>query len=569
MRPERSRFVGALLAVASLCFACGPGRAPSEEGLAPAGSGSILSATPKSMVVGLSSEPLTLGPFQVGGQSHQGPVYQVVHDFLVVHSDQGEGIAHLAEERPSVAKGTWKVFPDGTMETTWRLRKGARWHDGSEFTARDMVFAWRIANDSEVPWSRPALARLIRDIDTPDPHTLVMRWSRTFPFADNPEETTLDPLAAHILEPIYAADVQGLVNSPYWTREFVGLGPYKIASWEPGSHMELRAVEDHYAGRSKLGAVTVRFVTDPNTLMANILSGAVDINMPPTNLTHQHWNTIREQWRDGEVIQNLSGTFGFVAPNHRVPPFGDVQVRRALAHAIDRVAVVDAQLIPRSLITDGMVVPGSEKAKRLKDKIQVYDYDPPRAQMLLEGSGWRRGADGMVRNTVGQPFEFEYRAGRSTEAQVVADLWKAIGLQPNIVLPSPALTADLEYQASVKGVESSGFGIGFGMWERRMHSSAIPTAQTRWAGTNRRYYSNPEVDALIDRFVTTLDEGAREEIEGDLLQRVTREAVLAPLYVNSPASVVRKGITGLKPMAGSPIIVANYYNTWNILEWDR
>jgi hypothetical protein len=66
----------------------------------------------------ISAEPAMLGPFQVGGTGHQGPVYQILHDFLVVHGDQGQAIPHLAEERPSQEKGTWIVAPDGTMETT-------------------------------------------------------------------------------------------------------------------------------------------------------------------------------------------------------------------------------------------------------------------------------------------------------------------------------------------------------------------------------------------------------------------------------------------------------------------
>jgi hypothetical protein len=66
-----------------------------------------------------------------------------------------------------------------------------------------------------------------------------------------------------------------------------------------------------------------------------------------------------------------------------------------------------------------------------------------------------------------------------------------------------------------------------------------------------------------------LDEAERDRIEGDMLQIVGRDAVLAPLFIASRSSVVRHGITGLKPMAGTGLIVANYYNTWNILEWDR
>jgi ABC-type transport system substrate-binding protein len=148
-------------------------------------------------------------------------------------------------------------------------------------------------------------------------------------------------------------------------------------------------------------------------------------------------------------------------------------------------------------------------------------------------------------------------------------MWKSIGLSVNLVVPGPALMRDREWQANVKGVEASGFGLSFGMWERRMHSSGIPVPENCWADTNRRYYSNPEVDALTDRLNVTLDAAERDRIEGDLIERVTRDAVVAPIYVDAPASVDRKEITGHKPMAGLPIIVSRYYGTWNILEWER
>jgi peptide/nickel transport system substrate-binding protein len=455
------------------------------------------------------------------------------------------------------------------METTWTLKQGVKWADGTELTAKDIIFGWKIANDPEVPWSRPALARLIDGMDAPDDYTVVMQWRRVFPFADNPEVTTLDPLPVHILQSAYETDVQAFVNSPYWTREFVGLGPYRLASWEPGASMILAARDDYYGGRAKIDSITVRFITDANALVANLLSGAIDVQLPPSNLDAQNWRVLEAQWTDGSVLYNLDGTFALVGPNHRVPPFGQVPIRQALAYAIDREAVVDALFLPRSSIADAMVTPGSEKEKRLRDRITVYNYDPPRAQALLAENGWTRGGDGVLRNAQGQPFEFEYKASRQTEGTVIADMWKSIGLQPQIVVPSPTLMSDLEYQATVKGVESTGFGIGFGMWERRMHSSAIPVPETRWAGTNRRYYSNPELDTMIDRFTATLDDRERENIEGEMIRQVTRDAVLIPLYVASRASSIRKGITGIKPMAGNPVIVANYYNTWNILEWDR
>jgi len=156
-----------------------------------------------------------------------------------------------------------------------------------------------------------------------------------------------------------------------------------------------------------------------------------------------------------------------------------------------------------------------------------------------------------------------------TQAQIITDLWKAIGLQANIFIPAAALMANLEFQADVKGVETSGYPITFGTWQRRVHSAAIPTPANRYSGLNRTYYENPEVDGLIDRFMVTLDGAQREQLEGEIIERVTRDAAFYPLNINAQASVIRKGITGLKPVSGTPSITAFYYTTWNIVEWDR
>jgi peptide/nickel transport system substrate-binding protein len=349
----------------------------------------------------------------------------------------------------------------------------------------------------------------------------------------------------------------------------MGLGPYRLVSWREGSDMDLAAVPDHYAGRAKIDFITVRFIPDPNAMMANLLSGTIDANIAPTDLDYSHWRLLEQQWSEGQVLYDKHGTFRFVAANHRVPPFGDIHVRRALAHGVDREAVVDALFVPHSQIADGMVVPGSDRARMYRDRIQLYPYDPARARAELADAGWRAGSDGVVRNTTGQPLEFEFRSTDEPLGAVVTDLWKAVGLSPSLLVPGQALQRDREWQANVKGIESSGFGLGIGMWERRMHSDAIPIPDNRWAGTNRRFYSNPEVDALIDRLNASLDGAERDRIEGELLERVTRDAVLAPIYVDAPASVFRKGITGPKSMAGSPIVVSRYYGTWNILEWDR
>src|SRR5439155_7565594 len=113
----------------------------------------------------------------------------------------------------------------------------------------------KVGNDRQVPWVTRSVAELIDDMRAPDPYTLVMHWTSTFPLADRPEETTLDPVPAHLLERLWATETQGFVNSPHWTREFIGLGPYRLTAWENGSHLGLKGVDSDYTGRPKISNV--------------------------------------------------------------------------------------------------------------------------------------------------------------------------------------------------------------------------------------------------------------------------------------------------------------------------
>src|SRR5579871_1191608 len=265
----RARLAGLALALLVLFAGCASPGAPAStpQSSAAAPTAAPAAAAPKSIVMALSAEPSTVGPFEIGGSWFQGPIYQIMHDFLVVHDTEGTPHPHLATGRPSVDDGSWKVFPDGTMETTWHLRQGVTWQDGTEFTAQDVVFTWNVINNPRVPWSNRSVAQAIDAIQTPDPYTLVLHWKSSFPFADNPDETTLDPLPAHLLATSYNTDVDSFVNSSYWTRDFVGLGPYHLTSWTPGSQFELHAKDDYYLGRPKIGQITVLFITDPNVMI--------------------------------------------------------------------------------------------------------------------------------------------------------------------------------------------------------------------------------------------------------------------------------------------------------------
>ena len=163
------RIPARLLFAAAVCIAataCGPTPQPTGGSESRRAEGQTRDGARKAMIMATSTEPAHLGGFQVVGTGYQGPIYQMVHDFLVVHDDQGRPQPHLAEALPSMETGTWTVSPDGPMETIWRLRAGPKGHDGTPLSAQDIAFTWQVANNPDIPWSRPAYARRIAEITT-------------------------------------------------------------------------------------------------------------------------------------------------------------------------------------------------------------------------------------------------------------------------------------------------------------------------------------------------------------------------------------------------------------------
>src|SRR5205085_3165457 len=138
-----------------------------------------------------------------------------------------------------------------------------------------------------------------------DPQTLVVRFSR--PYVDADQALGLAPLPKHLLEDVYQNDRANLTASPRFSNEFVGLGPYRLVSWEPGAEMDFVRFDDYWRGRPPLDRVIVKFLGDPNTMVASILSGAVDVVLPPAVSVDAALD-VKERWQG-------TGNQVYVGPN--------------------------------------------------------------------------------------------------------------------------------------------------------------------------------------------------------------------------------------------------------------
>ena len=143
-----------------------------------------------------------------------------------------------------------------------------KWHDGVEFTVHDMIFFWKVATDREIPFASRDRFERVRNMEAIDDYTVRTTWNLWEAEADTVDMRITYPLPRHILEEAYNTDKQRFINHPFWTSDFVGLGPYKLVRLEPGSHMELLAHDDYILGRPRIRNVMLRFYQDSRVLIA-------------------------------------------------------------------------------------------------------------------------------------------------------------------------------------------------------------------------------------------------------------------------------------------------------------
>src|SRR5262249_2784 len=148
------------------------------------------------------------------------------HAGLTIFDDHTVLQPRLAEKVPSLDDGTWSVAEDGSMELTWTLKPNVRWHDGAPLTSADFVFGTQVARDPDMPGDcRVVGTRQLREVLGPDARTLLVRFSKPFVNANHGDLTPALP--THILgDPYTRGEKQTLPNSPFWTTDFVGLGPF-------------------------------------------------------------------------------------------------------------------------------------------------------------------------------------------------------------------------------------------------------------------------------------------------------------------------------------------------------
>ncbi len=536
-------------------------------------SGPAATVAPKRIVAALMGDPPTVAVkvTSAGGGSipGQAELEETVNAGLTQIDNQGVVRPVMAEAAPSLENGLWTVAPDGRMQTTWKIREGARWHDGTPLTAHDLVFTAQVGQDRDLPNFFYLAYRSVDTVEAVDPRTVRVTWVRPFVEADILFGTAdTFPLPRHLLEKPYLDDKASLIQLPYWGVDYVGLGPYKVGEWVRGSHLLLQANADFVLGRPKVDTLELKFIPDSSTLGANILAGAAELTIG-RNLSLEQAMQVRDQWRDGRMEVRLYNWIVLYPQFLNSSPaiVANVQFRRALLHATDRQQMVDTLEGGLSFVGHSFLNPNQAEFQEIEDRVVRYEYDPRRTAQIITELGYTRAPDGTYRDAAGQRLALEVRTTGDNDIHrstllAVADYWTRAGVPVDQVIVPIQRQRDREYRANYPAFDmlknpNDIRGL------QRLHSAEARLPETGYVGSNYGRYMVPEFDALLDRYYVTIPKRERIQTLGDVIHHISDQLNVMGLFYDTEPLMVGNRLLNVAVNR-----VARSSQMWNAYEWD-
>jgi peptide/nickel transport system substrate-binding protein len=562
------RGAGPLVVLTLLAVACAAPPAPSPGATSEQGGGP--SANPTRIVVAISSEIKTL--YQklnpLSAQAGVAELEEMVNAGLTNPDPEGVRWPQLAEAAPTLQNGLWKLLPDGTMETTWTIREGARWHDGTPSTTDDLLFTLTVARDRDLRAFGDRTLDFIQDVIPKDARTITVRWR--VPVYDADALFTRAhalPIPKHLLERAFLEEKASFTDHLYWSEAFVGAGPYQVREWVRGSHTVLEAFGGYVLGRAKIDEIEVKFIASSDTLVANVLAGTVEMNVG-RGLSLDQALQIRDRWREG-TMKHYPGSWMGIHPqllNSSPAVVANVQFREALLRAIDRQQMADELLHGLSMVSHAFMSPDDEPYwSRLLPRVPRYDYDPRRATQMIEALGYSKRGDGFFYDESGQKLEVEIHTTADNDINIkstfpVADYWKRLGVSTEAVVIPVQRQFDREYRATFPGFTIVRGPTGVAAIGN-IHSSRAQLPENNFqvaGGVNYSRYMNPEYDALYDRFTATIPQDERAQVFEQIVLHLAQNQVKLGLFYDPINILVANRIENVA--ARRPV--------WNAKDWE-
>lgn len=437
--------------------------------------------------------------------------------------------------KPALAE-SWRPVDDLTWE--FRLRKGVKFHDGSDFTAADVAFSLeRVPNVPNSPSPFTTYSKQITEKIIVDPLTIRLKTAAPYPLMPNDMGTIMI---------VSSRAAKGASTEDFNSgKAAIGTGPLRFVRWQKGDRIELVRYDGYWGPKAPWDKVVFRVITSDPTRVASLLANEVRAieNVPTADLAKVSKHSDLSVYRivSHRVmylhIDSARDKSPFVTDKAGRPldrnPLKDVRVRRAMSKAINRQALVErvmegAARATGQLMPDGMF--GYTPA------LKPEAYDPEGARKLLAEAGY---PDGFGLTIHGPNNRY---VNDEQVAQTIAQMLARVGIVTKVdTMPSAV------YFTRAGKLEFSFILVGWGSDTAEASSPlkallATYNSEKGMGQANRGRYSNPKMDALLGEALATVDDSRREK----LLQQATEVAMsdlgIITLYHQENVWATRKGI---------------------------
>jgi peptide/nickel transport system substrate-binding protein len=429
------------------------------------------------LTIALQLEPPHLDPTSAAAGAIDSVLYSNVFEGLTRFMSDGSVVAGLAE--------SWEISEDGTTYT-FALRDGVTFHDGTTMDAEDVKFTLDRARAEDSANAQKSLFAGISEVTVIDPTTVEVKLSA-------PDGNFLFNMAWGDAVIVAPESIENIKQTP------IGTGPFKFDNWVQGDRIEISRNPDYWGDAPALEAATFKFISDPTAAFAAMM--AQDIDAFPGFPAPENLPQFEADPRFQVLVGSTEGET-ILSTNNKLPPLDDVRVREAIAHAIDRQAIIDGAMF-------GLGTPiGTHFAPHNPDYVDLTaqsNYDPEKSKALLAEAGY---ADGFTTTLKLPPPSYARRGG-----EIIASQLRAVGIETEIT--------NLEW---AQWLEEVFRGKDFGL---TIVSHTEPFDIGIYARPDYYFqYDNPAFQELMTTLGATSDPAARSEL---LTQAQT---MIADDYVN-------------------------------------
>ncbi len=419
------------------------------------------------LIAAIAGEPDQLDP-QKTSAYFSFEVLENVFDTLV------EPDANL-EMKPALAE-SWTVSPD-QLSWTFHLRPGVTFHDGSPFTADDVVYSYRRIIDEQL--TNVDKFSAVADVSAPAADTVVIRLTQPTPNL----LTNIGGFKGMAIVQRRNVESGEIATHP------IGTGPFAFAGQKSGDSITLKANPSYWGGAPKVSGVTFRFISEPTTALSALQAGEIDWtdSIPPQRVA---------QLRNDDSMHlavTASNDYWYLALNEAREPWNDVRVRQAIAYGIDRAAIV-AVTSYGTAAANQLAIP---EGNPWYTDYHRYSYDIDKAKGLLQEAGVTGGDLDMLVTS-------EYPE-TVTAAQVIADNLAPLGITVNI--------RTVDFATWLAEQNAGRFDMLMMGWLGNIDPDDFYYAQHHTDGTsNAQKFSNAEVDRLLDAGRVEMNHQARVDL---------------------------------------------------------